>query len=91
MTLSEMQGLLQEISQAVLNGQEPRKLVELQQKLIEATAGIHEMYASQWLAAKNSGERVTDGYADMMAEAGTHGLKEAISMQFEVITNLLKL
>jgi hypothetical protein len=91
MTIMEIQSLLFQIREAVLNGQEKRKLVELQQRLVEAIASIDEAYASQWLAAKTSGEKVTDGYADMMAQAGTHGLREAVKRQFDVITSLLKL
>ena len=91
MTIMEIQSLLFQIKEAVLNGQEKRKLVEFQQKLIEAIANIDEAYANQWLAAKTSADKVTDGYADMMAQAGTHGLREAVKRQFDVITSLLSL
>jgi hypothetical protein len=91
MNIMEIQSLLSQIREAVLNGQEKRKLVEFQQKLIEAIAAIDEGFASQWLSAKASADRVTDGYADMMAVAGTHGLREAVKRQFEVINNLLVL
>jgi hypothetical protein len=92
MTLAEVQSLitlLMGISQE--RSQSKSELVKWQQKLVEAIASVDEAYANQWLAAKSSGERITDGYADMMATAGTHGLREAVRRQFDVITNLLKL
>ena len=91
MTITEIQSLLSQIREAVLNGQDKRKLVEFQQKLVEAIANVDEAYASQWLATKTSADKVTDGYADMMAQAGTHGLREAVKRQFDVITSFLKL
>jgi len=52
---------------------------------------IEEIYANQWLVAKQSGPRVTDGYSDMMAKAGTHGLKEGVRGMFEVLSNLIRI
>ena len=70
---------------------EPRQLVKLQSKLVEAIVSIEEIYANQWLVAKQSGERMTDGYAEMMAKAGTHGLREGVKSMFEVLSNLIRI
>ncbi len=91
MELEEIQALLQTIDEAIQGEKEPKKLVKMQSKLVEAMVSIEEIYANQWLAAKQSGVKVTDGYAEIMAKAGTHGLKEGIRGMFEVITNLLRL
>lgn len=62
----------------------------MQSRLVEAIVSIEEIYANQWLVAKQSGKRMTDGYAEMMAQAGTHGLREGVKSMFEVITNLIR-
>jgi len=52
---------------------------------------MEEFYANQWLSAKQSGLKITDGYADMMAKSGTHGLREGARSMFEVLSNLINI
>lgn len=89
MSLEEIKELLNEANEAVQSERKPKELAKLQSKLVEAMVSIEEIYANQWLASKQSGLKVTDGYADMMAKAGTHGLREGVTSMFEVLTNLI--
>ena len=91
MTLMETQQLLQEINEAMVGEPTKRQLVGFQQRLVDAIISTNATYATQWVANKNLSDRTTDTYATMMAESGTHGFKEGLKRQFEVITNLLNI
>jgi len=91
MTLEEIKRLLEEAGEAVQGERKPGELIKLQSKLAKAIAIIDETYANQWLSAKQSGLKITDGYADMMAKSGTSGLREGVKAMFEVLNNLINL